>query len=558
MRATYPGGWLMVPLLAVVSLGAAAAEVPLIEAVKKTDKTAVRAQLQKRADVNATEADGSTALHWAARRNDLETAGLLIRAGANVKAANRFGVTPLALAATTGGAAMVELLLKSGADPNSTSAEGEPAIMTAALTGRVDVLQTFLAHGAKVDAKESWKGQTALMWAAAEGHAAAVRVLIKAGADINARAASGQFTPLLFAIREGHIDAVRALLEAGANPRDQITKPFASKYGPVGNETVVTSALALAIINAHYELAALLLEKGADPNVSDARGSVLHALAWMRRPGLPDNRDFGAPAPTGNLDSLELAKLLLAKGAKPNTRIAWKEIRFDRDDGEAMEPPDITGGRNYLSYVGATPFYLAARNGDVALMRLLAANGADPLIGTVQNVTPLMAASGLGSWEGESPGPLSGTTEAERLEAVKLAYELGGDVNAVTDFGDIPVVGDGVELLRRYPDNLEEFPETALGDMRWGGSTALHGAVTASSQHSIIHFLLEKGARLDARNKLGWTPLMMAEGMVCGSLQKTWPETAELVRKLMRERNLDPDQYNQRAAAAQTAARRPQ
>jgi len=278
----------------------------------------------------------------------------------------------------------------------------------------------------------------------------------------------------------------------------------------------------------------------------------------MRRPGLPDNRDYGAPTPTGNLDSLDLAKLLLAKGAKPNVRIAWKEMRFDRDDGEAMEPPDITVGRNYLSYVGATPFYLAARNGDVALMRLLAANGADPLIGTVQKVTPLMAASGLGSWEGESPGPLSGTTEAERLEAVKLAYELGGDVNAVTDFGDTPIVGDGVELLRRYPDNLEEFPDTALGDMRWGGSTALHGAVTASSQHSIILFLLEKGAKIDARNKLGWTPLMMAEGMVCGSLQKTWPETAELMRKLMRERNLDPDQYSQRAAAAQTAVRRPQ
>jgi len=548
MGATYPGRWLMVPLLAVVSLGATAAEIPLIEAVKKTDKTAVRAQLQRRADVNATEADGSTALHWAARRNDLETATLLIRAGANVKAANRFGVTPLALASTTGGAAMVELLLKAGADPNSTSAEGEPAMMTAALTGRVDVLQTFLAHGAKVDAKESWKGQTALMWAAAEGHAAAVRVLIKAGADLNARAASGQFTPLLFAVRDGHIDVVRALLEAGANPRDQILKPFASKYGPVGNETVVTSALALAVINAHYELAALLLERGADPNVSDARGSVLHALAWMRRPGLPDNRDYGAPAPTGNLDSLDLAKLLLAKGAKPNTRIAWKEIRFDRDDGEAMEPPDITGGRNYLSYVGATPFYLAARNGDVALMRLLVANGADPLIGTVQNVTPLMAASGLGSWEGESPGPLSGTTEAERLEAVKLAYELGGDVNAVTDFGDTPIVGVGVDLLRRYPDNLEEFPETALGDMRWGGSTALHGAATASSQHSIIHFLLEKGAKIDARNKLGWTPLMMAEGMVAGSLAKRWPETAELLRRLMRERNLDPELYSQRAA----------
>ena len=557
MSVKYSYGWLLVPLLATVSLGAAPAETPLIEAVKKADTTAVRAQLKRRVDVNAAAPDGSTALHWAARKNDVDTAALLIRAGANVKVANRFGVSPLALAATTGSAPMIELLLKAGADPNSTSAEGEPALMTAALTGRVDVIQTLLAHGAKVDAKESWKGQTALMWAASEGHTAAVRVLIKAGADINALE-KGQFTPLLFAVREGHIDVVRALLEAGANPGDQIRKPFASRYGPVGNETVSTSALSLAVINAHYELAALLLEKGADPNVPDARGSVLHSLTWMRRPGLPDNRDYGAPAPTGNLDSLDLAKLLLAKGAKPNTRIAWKEMRFDRDDGEAMEPPDITVGRNYLSYVGATPFYLAARNGDVALMRLLVANGADPLVGTVQNVTPLMAAAGLGSWEGESPGPLSGTTEAERLEAVKLAYELGGDVNAVTDFGDVPIVGNGVDLLRRYPDNLEEFPETALGDMRWGGSTALHGAVTASSQHSIIRFLLEKGAKLDARNKLGWTPLMMAEGMVCGSLQKSWPETAELVRKLMRERNLDPDQYNQGAAAAQTAARRPQ
>jgi len=171
-------------------------------------------------------------------------------------------------------------------------------------------------------------------------------------------------------------------------------------------------------------------------------------------------------------------------------------------------------------------------------------------------VTPLMAASGLGSWEGESPGPLSGTTEAERLEAVKLAYELGGDVHAVTDFGDTPIVGDGLELLRRYPDNLEEFPETALGDMRWGGSTALHGAVTASSQHSIIDFLIGKGAKLDVRNKLGWTPLMMTEGMVAGSLAKRWPETAEYLRRLMRDRGMDPELYSQGGAAAQASASR--
>jgi ankyrin repeat protein len=141
--------------------------------------------------------------------------------------------------------------------------------------------------------------------------------------------------------------------------------------------------LALATLNAHYELAALLLEKGADPNVPDARGSILHVLAWMRRPGLASSRDQNPPTQTGTLDSMELVKLLLAKGANPNTRIAWPDIPFDRDDGEALDPPDITVGRNYLTYVGATPFYVAARNGDVALMRVLAANGADPLIGTV-------------------------------------------------------------------------------------------------------------------------------------------------------------------------------
>jgi len=549
MSGNSPVRWLVVPFLAVASLRAAAAEVPLIEAVKKADTTAVRAQLQRHADVNAAEADGLTALHWAARRNDLETATLLIRAGANVKAANRFGVTPLALACTTATAPMIELLLKAGADPNSTSGDGETALMTAALSGREDVLQTLIARGAEVNTKENWKGQTALMWAAAGGHMGAIRVLIKAGADINARA-NGQFTPLLFAVREGRIEAVRALLEAGASPNDRILKPLMGRRGPSGNEQVVTSALALATINAHYELAALLLEKGADPNVPDARGSILHALAWMRRPGLVVGQfqTQRRPPPTGTLDPLDLAKLLLAKRANPNTRIAWKEKRFDRDEGEALDPPDITVGRSFLTLVGATPFYLAARNGDVALMRLLVANGADPLIGTVQNVTPLMAAAGLGSSDEETPGPKSGTPESERLEAVKLAYELGGDVNAVTDFGDTPIVGDGVELLRRYPDNLEEFPETALGDMRWGGSTALHGAATAS-QHSIIHFLLEKGAKIDARNKLGWTPLMIAEGMLVGSFGRSWPETAELLRRLMRERNLDPELYSQRAAA---------
>jgi ankyrin repeat protein len=185
--------------------------------------------------------------------------------------------------------------------------------------------------------------------------------------------------------------------------------------------------------------------------------------------------------------------MLLGRGANPNVRLAWKEIPFDRDDGEVKSPPNIAAGRDFISLVGATPFYLAAKNGDVEFMRLLVEFGADPLLTTVQHVTPLMAAAGLGTWTGETPGPLNGTSEAERLEAVKLAHSLGNGINAAADFGDTPIVGNPIKLFTSYPENLEQFPETALGDMRWSGSTALHGAVT-TGQLSIVQYL---------RNSLG-------------------------------------------------------
>jgi ankyrin repeat protein len=237
---------------------------------------------------------------------------------------------------------------------------------------------------------------------------------------------------------------------------------------------------------------------------------------------------------------------LLARGANPNARIAWKEIPFDRDDGEAKSPPNISVGRDYLTMVGATPFFLAAKNGDVALMRVLAANGADPGLATVQNVTPFMAAAGLGYWDGETPGPLNGTPESERLEAVRLALELSGqDVNAAADFGDFPIEGDGQKLLFAYPDNLEQLPANAIADVRWTGSTALHGAAIMD-QLSIIQFLVEKGARLDARNRLGWTPLMVTQGMLIAANGRWKPRAEALIRQLMIERGLDPALYSQR------------
>jgi len=276
----------------------------------------------------------------------------------------------------------------------------------------------------------------------------------------------------------------------------------------------------------------VLLDRGANPNIADPRGSVLHALAWMRNPGYA-----AAPprTPTGTLDSLDLARRLLDKGANPNVRISWKEIRFDRDLGVVKPPPNISIGRNYMSFVGATPFYLAAKGGDVPLMRLLAEHGADPKTPTVQKVTPLMAAAGLGFWDGESPGPESGVPESESLEAVKLAVELGNDVNAKTDFGRIEIEGDPTVLLKRHPLNLGRFPETALGDMRWGGSTALHGAAVRGA-NSIIEYLVSKGADPNTKNDLGWTPLMVAQGVFVANTDKGWPSTVELLKRIAAER----------------------
>jgi ankyrin repeat protein len=222
---------------------------------------------------------------------------------------------------------------------------------------------------------------------------------------------------------------------------------------------------------------------------------------------------------------------MLARGANPNVRIGWKEIRFNRDGGTVKSPPDISIGRNYLSFVGATPFYLAAKGADLELMQLLVEYGADPRIPTVQNVTPLMAAAGLGFWDGESPGPESGVPESQALEAVKLTVALGNDVNAVTDFGATVIEGDGATLLHRHPLNLREFGEGALGDMRWGGSTALHGAAIRGAD-SIVKYLVEQGARVDVRNNLGWTPLTVARGVFVANTEKAWPATIALLREL--------------------------
>jgi ankyrin repeat protein len=489
-----------------------AAEPALITAVRTQNLSRVSAVLAETADVDVAAADGGTALLAAAELDNVEIAELLLAAGARVDAANRNNITPLAVAALNGNAALVEQLLARGARVDELSGEGQTALMLAAQNGRPDAVAVLLERGANVNAIEPFRGQTALMWAAAAGNADAARLLLERGARTEDKTKAG-FTALLFAVRNAHLEALRVLIEHGAD---------VDAVAPDG-----TSALGMAVVNAYYEVAAELLKHGANPNAPDPRGSALHTLAWLRKPGATGNAAVGGeaeavPVPIGRITSLELARQLLAHGADPNVRIDWQESRFSPEGGTARNPPDIELGRHILTYVGATPFYIAAKNGDAALMRILADGGADATLTNKFGVTPLMVASGLDYWEGETPGPHTGVTEEERLEAVKLAVERGNDVNARANFGDYPMTGEPAHTLIYYPHNIDDLVNLGVGDPRWDGCTALHGSIIAN-QPSITQYLIDQGADVEARNDLGWTPLMMARGVFLANASREFP-----------------------------------
>ena len=396
---------------------AAAVDLPLLDAVRAGDTERARTLLAEGVDVDTSDGDGTTALHWVALNDDVDTARVLIDAGARVEVANRFDATPLALAAENGSAAFLELLLDAGADPDAATPEGETALMTVSRTGRADAVRLLLDRGADPNRAEGWRGQTALMWASAENNLAAAEALITGGANVHARSTGG-FSPLMFAVRAGFRDMTRLLVEAGASPEETLFDG--------------TSALVLAAKNGHYELGAYLLDAGADPNADDQGWTALHEVKWTRRPNLGFNNP--PPIVTGSMTDLDFIRTLAEHGA-------------DLDARMTKEPQNRY--RNVLNRIGSTPFLLAAKAADVEMMRLLVELGADPLLPNEDGTTPLMVAAGVGIWAvGESPG-----TNAEALEATQYALELGGDVTAIDDNGDTALHGAiirGSEPLVRF------------------------------------------------------------------------------------------------------------
>jgi uncharacterized protein len=462
------------------------ASAQIADAVQNRDMDSVRALMKQHVNVNATQPDGTTALHWAAHWNDLDAVTLLLRAGANVKVANRYGATPLSEAAAVGNVAIIEALLKAGADPKAlTTADGETVLMTAARAGNADAVKVLLDGGADVNARENYKGQTALMWAAAERHPAVVKLLLEHGADWKVRSfdretkmpklsaassvspiARGGFTAFLFVAREGDVESAREMLDAGVDI----------------NQTDVdnTNALVVSIMNQHYTFAKFLLDRGADPNITDVKGrAALYAAIDIR------NEDYSAmPARKEDdpLPSIEIVKALLARGANPNTALTR-----NLPGRSGMDSGDTTLDE------GTTPLMRAARAGDAPVMRLLLEKGADPRLATKEGNTALMFAAGVGYRDKNTRG-----TESGALEALKVALDQGLDLNQANTRGE----------------------------------TALHGAALRGAD-SIVQFLAAHGAKLDAKTKQGFTTLDIAMGKnSMAALPVPHDSTVALVRSL--------------------------
>jgi len=465
--------WLCAGVIALAGHGVGGAGVRLIDAVKSGNPETVAALLKQKVDVNAAEADGTTALHWAAHGDNLPVMRLLLRAGANVNAVNRYGVSPLRLAVESGDVALAEVLVKAGANPNAAIPAGESILMMAARAGDPATLKLLLSAGAKVNAAEATQGQTALMYAARENHAVAVKVLVEGGADLNARSRPlewpefkfntggmiytvqpvGGWSATMFAAREGAIEAVRALADAGAD---------LNLADPDG-----TTPLILAVVNARFDTAVALLEKGANPNVADAMGMTplyaavdMHTLSpLMGRP---------APALRDSIDAVGMARALLRKGANPNAQLKRPIIgrhTANVGDGSLGE--------------GSTALMRAAKSGDAAMIKVLLEGGADARLTQKDGTTALMiaaAARGQRAYAGTASVGTPATNE-DALEAVTLLVGTPVNVNAANG----------------------------------NGQTALHNAA-ARGFDPMVTLLIDKGAQLDAKDRLGRLPIDIARG----------------------------------------------
>ena len=538
----------------------AASPAAVVEAAMQGNHDTVRALLKEGADVNTAQADGMTALHWAAQKNDVDLAKMLLYAGANVKATTRIGgYTPLLVAAKLGHAQVIDALLASGADPNGRTMNGTTPLMFAAQAGNLAAVQALLDKGADVNAKEKVKGETALTFAAAYGRADVVRLLTAKGADVNvttkavdlaafnkeeqerllqfqqqqaqggrggAQGAAGQggrrgfnpnakpgierqynytelvaywggVTPLHLAARQGELETTKALLEAGANVNQRA----------LGDNS---TPLLIATINGHFDLAKYLLDKGADPNAAEHNGvTPLYAALncqWAAKALYPQPRAYEQQ----KASYLDLMAALLDKGADPNDRLT-KKVWYSQYDFD----------QSGVDETGATPFWRAAYSADVDAMKLLVAHGADPNIPTMR--TPGRPRTGdageraVQDVSGLPPIPVGGPGVPPLLAAAGQGY---GEGFAANHHRFAP---GGMLAAVKY---LVEDLHADVNAREHEGNTALHNAA-ARGDNEMIQYLVSKGADPKIVNRAGQTTVDMANGPV--QRISPFPDTIKLL-----------------------------
>jgi len=466
---------------------------PLVAAARSRDSARALELLaaQPRADVNQRSSDGTTALHWAVYNDDVALVVRLLAAGADANARNDYNSTPLAEAAVVGNATVIKGLLEAGADVESANADGQSALMVIARSNNVDAAKLLIKAGANVNAREIWRGQTALMWAAAQSQPEMVRLLIRHGAKVNERSKlthferqvtaeprmqqrpAGGFTPLLYAARSGCLECAKELVRAGAD----INLP-----DPEGITPLIVAAL-----NFSFDVAALLVKEGADLDVWDTWGrSPLYSVVDMNT--VPTGGRADRPSSDAT-SGTELVRMMLERGANPNLQIKIvPPLRSLRDDR----------GPDAVLQVGTTPLARAAKGGDVEVVRLLLAHGANPTLPTVQGVTPMMMAAGTGYSGRDSRGRYQ--TDEQAAEIIQLLLDAGVDIN------------------QRAVD----------------GSTALHGAA-GRGRNEIVKLLAARNADLSIKDTRGRTAADVAKGGVSafGRPLPSYPETAALLQNLM-------------------------
>jgi len=559
--------------VSLTALLGAAPSAPVADAAQQGDRDGVKALLKQAADVNAAQGDGMTALHWAALKNDADLAQMLLYAGANVRAMTRIGsYTPLVLAARNGNAAVMAPLVAAGADVNSKTVNGTTALMLAAASGNVDSVKALLDKGADVNLKEPVRGLNAAMFAAASNRAAVVTLLAAHNADLSAATkvvdlngldrakmgdvlfgnpappppaggkastegsqgaqqgrnvpggrgfqgkagidrqfqlneliyAQGGLTPMLLAARQGYAETVSALLDAGVNVNEQSS----------GDKT---TALLIATINGHFDLAKMLLDHGADPNLAAENGATALYGAlnceWAPKSLYPQPRAYL----NQKVSYLDLVTALLEKGADPNARLR-KKIWYS---GYSF---DLSG----VDEIGATAFWRAAYASDVAAMKVLVAHGADPNL-------PSMKGAGR---------PRTGDGEREAVDIAKTPpVPVGGPgvpplvAAAGSGYGE----GFAANSHRFAPTGMlaavKYFIEDLHADVNakdHEGNTALHNAA-ARGDVEMIKYLVSKGADVKAVNREGKTTADMANGPV--QRIQPWPEALALLESLGAKNN---------------------